>query len=105
MHRHRHAVLFSHIADLVRLQNPTRSSQIRMNFAHRMFLAQHLERLFQINVLAGENRSRRLIRNLLQEIGISPRNHIFHPGQVVLLISLTQANDRLHSQMSKVIHG
>ena len=58
VHRHRDAILFSHVADLVGLQNPARSRQIRMNLAHRMFLAQHLKRLFQINILARKNRSR-----------------------------------------------
>src|SRR5438477_398915 len=45
VHGHRYAVIFSHVSDLVGFQNSTGRGEIRMDLAHCVPLAEHLERL------------------------------------------------------------
>ena len=45
VHGHRYAVIFSHVPDLVGFQNSTGRGEIRMDLAHCVSLAQHLEGL------------------------------------------------------------
>ncbi len=55
VHCHRDTIFFGHVADFVGLENPARSCEIGLDLAHRMFLAQYLEWLFEINIFASEN--------------------------------------------------
>ena len=79
VHRHRHAKLLRHIPNLVRFQNSTGGGQVRMNLAHGALRTQHLERLFQIDILSGKNGRGAFVRDLLQQIRVGPRNYVLHP--------------------------
>src|SRR5579864_5107652 len=74
MQCHRYAVLFRHVADLMRLEDATGGCKVRLNLAHRMSFAEDPERLLQINIFSSENRSRTLIGDLFEQIGVHPRN-------------------------------
>src|SRR6267143_5045741 len=101
---HGDAVLLGHVADLVRLEDTAGCSEVRLNLADGMLVTKYSERLFQVDVLSREDRSRTLVRNLFEQIGVHPRNHVLHPRQVVFLVRLAQTDDRLHSQMAQMIH-
>ena len=86
-------MFFREVANFVRLQYPPRGRQVGLNLADGMALAEHPEGFFQIDVFAGQDGSGALVRDLFQQIGVHPRNHIFHPSEVVLLVSLAEADD------------
>ena len=88
VHGHRYSIFLGQVADLVRFQDAARCRKIRVNLADGMPFAQHAKRLFQVNILAGENRRGTLVGNLFEQIGIGPGDYVLHPGQVVFFISL-----------------
>src|SRR5215472_16766654 len=87
---HRHAIFLSQVSDLVRLENAAGSREVRMDLADRMFFAKDFEWLFQIDVLSSEDRSRTLVGNLFEQIGVHPRNYVFHAREVVFLVGLAK---------------
>src|ERR1035438_10115862 len=105
VHGHGYAQLHSRFADFVRLQDSAGSGNVRMDLADGVLLTQVDEVFFQVDILTGPDRRGAVIRDVLQHVGILPRNHIFHPGKVELLVSLPQPDDGVHAQVAEVIHG
>ena len=93
MHCHGHSVFFRHVADLMGFKNAARRCEIGMNFAHSVFLAEHAEGFFQVDVFSGEDRGWALFGNLLKEIGVGPGDYVFHPGKVVLFVGFSEPNN------------
>src|SRR5580704_7306847 len=102
MQHHWDTVLLGYIPDLVRLQNPTGCGDVRLNFPDCMVRAQYLERFFEINVLARENRRWTLQRNLLQQVGVIPRDHIFYPRQIIFFVGFAEPDDGFYAQMPEM---
>ena len=105
VHGHRHAVFHSGVADLMGFEDAARRRDVRMNLADSVLLAQIDERLLQVNIFAGQDRSGTFHRDALQQVGVLPGNYILYPGEIVFLVSLAQSNDGMHADVAQVIHG
>ena len=105
VHGHRYAIFLGHVSDLVRFEDAARGRKIGVNLADCMLFAQNMKWFLQVNVFAGEDGGGAFLRNLLEQVRIGPGNHILHPGQVVFFISLAEANNGLHAEMSEMVHG
>src|ERR1035437_4675573 len=75
-----------------------------MNLVYRVVAAELLEVRDLVDILAGEDRRRASLCNLLEKIGVDPGNHVFHPLQVELLVGFGQLDHRLHSDVSQMIN-
>ena len=75
-----------------------------MNLADGVLLAQVDEALFQVDIFTGQDGGGALRRDVLQHLGVLPRNHVLHPRQVVFLVRLAQADDGVHAQVAEVVH-
>src|ERR1035437_10722608 len=92
LHGHGNTVTVRHVPDLLSLQNSARGQQVGMDDVHRMLAAEHLERLLQENVFAGEHGDIDGVGDLLPQSGLLPGNHVLQPGEVVLGERLAQAD-------------
>src|ERR1019366_8186097 len=105
MQRHGNAVRLRHVADLFGFENAAGGQQIRVNDIHRVVPAQHLERLFQVDVLTGEDGEIHRVGDLLQQLRLLPGDHVLEPGEVVLGERLTQPDATVNAQAAEMIAG
>ena len=76
-----------------------------MNDVDRMRPAERLERLLQVDVFAGKQRYRDIVLDLLEQLGVLPRDHVFEPRHVVFLEGSAEADTGVHADMAEMIGG
>jgi hypothetical protein len=76
-----------------------------MNLTYSVLRAEIDKAFLQVDVFAGQYRCGTFRGDVLQHLGVLPGHHIFDPGEVVLLISLSQPDDGIHADVAQVVHG
>lgn len=71
-----------------------------MDLVDRMVGAKLLEVGDLVDILASQGRRGTSVRDLLEKVGVPPRDNVLYPLQVVLLVRLTKTDDRLDTKVT-----